>query len=159
MPLRCAVAAVLLRSGWRLALPPTHVFRLATGLVSGLVNGVAAIGGIAVAVMMSAAPIAPAVMRGTLIVLFLFTDLYALAWAAWLPAPAGQPLLGAETLWLAVWLAPSMWAGIHVGQRGFAGVSADQFRRRVLELLMAIAALSVLRALWSLSTTPSLALD
>jgi hypothetical protein len=52
-----------------------------------------------------------------------------------------------------------MWAGIHVGQRGFAGVSADQFRRRVLELLMAIAALSVLRALWSLSTTPSLALD
>jgi len=106
-------------------------------------------------VMLSASPIAPAALRATMIWLFVFTALYALTWAAWLPAPAGQPLLGAETWWLAVWLASSMWAGIYVGQRGFAGVSANVFRRRVLELLMAIAGLSVLRALWSLSATTS----
>ncbi len=47
------LAATLLRSGWRLALQPTPALRLTTGLVSGFVNGVAAIGGIAVAVMLS----------------------------------------------------------------------------------------------------------
>ena len=40
-----------------------------------------------------------------------------------------------------------MLAGIWVGQRSFAGVSPAQFRRHVLNLLMLIAAISVLRAL------------
>ena len=76
------VAAALLRSGVVLALQPTPALRLVTGLVSGFVNGVAAIGGIAVAVLLSSSAMAPAVMRATLILMFLFTDLYALAWAA-----------------------------------------------------------------------------
>lgn len=144
------LAAALLRSGWSLALQPTAGMRLATGLVSGLVNGLAAIGGIAVAVLLSATTLAPAVMRATLILLFLFTDLYALAWAAFLPSEGGQDLLGAHTLQLVLWLAPAMLAGIWVGQRAFAGVSPEAFRRRVLDLLMLIAGLGVLRALWAL---------
>jgi uncharacterized membrane protein YfcA len=147
------LAAALLRSGWSLALQPTAGMRLATGLVSGLVNGVAAIGGIAVAVLLSATTLAPAVMRATLILLFLFTDLYALAWAALLPSEGGQDLLGAHTLQLVWWLAPAMLAGIWVGQRAFVGVSPEAFRRRVLDLLMLIACLGVLRALWALIVT------
>jgi uncharacterized protein len=142
-------AALLLRSGWQLALPPTRGLRLATGLVSGLVNGIAAIGGIAVAVMLSATALAPAAMRATLILLFLFTDLYALGWAAVLPAAQGEALLDAAALRLALWLAPAMLAGIVVGQRFFAGASPERFRRLVLDLLAAMAALSVLRALAS----------
>lgn len=145
------LAAALLRSGWSLALQPTAGTRLATGLVSGLVNGVAAIGGIAVAVLLSATTLAPAVMRATLILLFLFTDLYALAWAALLPGEGGQDLLGARTLQLALWLAPAMLGGIWVGQRAFVGVSPEAFRRRVLDLLMLIAGLGVLRAGWALA--------
>ena len=144
------LAAALLRSGWSLALAPTRATRLATGLVSGLVNGVAAIGGIAVAVLLSATALAPAAMRATMILLFLFTDLYALVWAAVLPGEAGNELLGAHTLQLALWLTPAMLAGIWVGQRAFAGVSPEAFRRHVLSLLMLIAGLSVLRALWAL---------
>jgi uncharacterized protein len=143
-------AATLLRSGWTLALEPTRGMRLATGLVSGFVNGVAAIGGIAVAVLLSSSALAPAAMRATMILLFLFTDLYALAWAAVLPGAAGQELLGAPTLQLALWLAPAMLAGIWVGQRAFAGVSSEAFRRQVLNLLMLIAGSSVLRAAWAL---------
>jgi hypothetical protein len=154
-PLRALIAALLLaaalllRSGWQLMLPPTHGQRLATGLMSGLVNGVAAIGGIAVAVMLSATALAPAAMRATLILLFLFTDLYALAWTALLPAGHGETLLDAVALQLALWLAPAMLAGIMVGQRAFTGVSPARFRRRVLNLLAAIAGLSLLRALAS----------
>ena len=43
-----------------------------------------------------------------------------------------------------------MLAGIWVGQRAFVGVSPEAFRRHVLSLLMLIAGLSVLRALWAL---------
>jgi uncharacterized membrane protein YfcA len=143
------LAAVLLRSGFSLALAPSAGVRLGVGMVSGFVNGVAAIGGIAVAVLLSTSQIAPAVMRATLIALFLFTDLYALACSALVSIGGAAPvsLLGADTLRWALWLAPAMLAGIWVGQRSFAGVSPRQFRRQVLNLLMLIAAISVLRAL------------
>lgn len=163
------VAAVLMRQGWALALAPTRLARLGVGLVSGFVNGAAAIGGIAVALLLSAAKaaparpghdrpgrgdaamLAPAALRATMILLFLFTDLYALLWAALLPSRTESALIGAATLNLALWLAPAMLAGIWVGQRAFAGVAEAAFRRRVLDLLALIAALSVLRALWSLA--------
>ena len=159
LPLRLLIgallltAALLLRSGWQLALAPTRSTRLATGLVSGLVNGVAAIGGIAVAVLLSTTQMAPAVMRATMVLLFLLTDLYALVWAGVLSAgnQHGPPLLGLDTLRWALWLAPAMLAGIWLGNRSFLGVSPAKFKRQVLNLLILIAVLSVLRALWALS--------
>jgi uncharacterized membrane protein YfcA len=148
------LAAVLLRSGLRLALAPTRTVRLATGLVAGFVNGVAAIGGIAVAVLLSTAQMAPAAMRATMIMLLLFTDLYALAWVGIMSAGSetGNALLGADTLRWALSLVPVMLAGIWVGQRSFAGVSPTQFRRHVLNLLILIALVSVVRALLALAT-------
>lgn len=142
------LAAGLLRSGFSLALAPSAGVRLAVGMASGFVNGVAAIGGIAVAVMLSTAQIAPAVMRATMIALFLFTDLYALACSAVVSFGSRAPtaLLGPDTLRWAVWLTPAMLGGIWVGQRSFTGVSPEQFRRHVLNLLMLIASISVLRA-------------
>ncbi len=146
------LAAAALRSGFSLALMPSAGVRLGVGMASGVVNGVAAIGGIVIAVMLSTSQIAPAVMRATLIALFLFTDLYALACSALVPAGAAAPtpLLGIDTVRWAVWLMPAMLAGIWIGQRSFAGVSPAQFRRHVLNLLMLIAAISVLRALTEL---------
>lgn len=148
------IAAVLLRSGFSLALAPTGGVRLCVGLVSGFVNGVAAIGGIAVAVLLSTAQMAPAAMRATLIALFLFTDLYALAWAGIVSAHSetGSALLDSDTLRWALWMAPAMLAGIWLGQRSFAGVSALQFRRHVLNLLILIASISVVRALAGLTS-------
>ena len=142
------LAALLLRAGVSLALAPSAGARLAVGMASGFVNGVAAIGGIAVAVMLSTAQISPAAMRATMIALFLFTDLYALACSAVVSFATTAPteLLGGSTLRWALWLAPAMLAGIWVGQRSFVGVSPAQFRRHVLNLLMLIASISVLRA-------------
>lgn len=142
------LAALLLRAGFAAGLAPTRGMRLATGLASGFVNGLAAIGGIAVAVLLSATALAPAAMRATMIALFLFTDLYALAWAGLLGWTGGAPnaLLGEATLRWALWLLPTMLVGIAIGQRGFAGVSPAVFRRRVLGVLMAVSALTVARA-------------
>jgi uncharacterized membrane protein YfcA len=99
--------------------------------------------------MLSTAQIAPAVMRATLIALFLFTDLYALACSALISLGTNAPveLLGEDAAAWAAWLAPAMLAGIWVGQRSFVGVSPERFRRHVLNLLMLIAAISVLRVL------------
>ena len=145
-------AALLLRRGVALGLTPTRGVRVATGVVSGYVNGLAAIGGIAVAVIMSTAQMVPAAMRATLIVLFLFTDLYALLCAAVLGTSeaGGTPLLGVQTLQHALWWTPAMLAGIWVGHRSFKQVSPARFRVLVLNLLVAIAALGVVRALWAL---------
>jgi uncharacterized membrane protein YfcA len=142
------LAALLLRAGFSMGLEPSWRVRLGTGLVSGFVNGVAAIGGIAVAVLMSATSLAPAAMRATMIVLFLFTDLYALAWAAALPVatPGQAGLLGPHTLVMALALAPAMLAGIWCGRRFFIGLPPQAFRQRVLEALIVMAGLGVLRA-------------
>lgn len=139
-------AALLLRAGFSAGLEPSSGVRLATGLVSGFVNGVAAIGGIAVAVLMSTTSLAPSVMRATMIVMFLFTDLYALAWAAVMPVAGEVSLLGPQTLTMALALTPAMLAGIWCGRRFFVDMPAQQFRQRVLEALIGMAGLGVLRA-------------
>jgi uncharacterized protein len=146
------LAAVMLRLGFSLALAPTPMVRLGVGLASGLVNGLAAIGGIAVAVLLSTSQMLPAAMRATMIVLFLFTDLYALGWAGLVSVASDAPsdLLGDHTWRWAAWLAPAMMLGIWLGQRSFVGVSQADFRRHVLNLLIAIAGLTVSRALLSL---------
>jgi uncharacterized membrane protein YfcA len=153
-PLRLVIGALLLtasallRGGVSIGLAPTRGMRLAVGLISGFVNGLAAIGGIAVAVLLSAGALAPAAMRATMIALFLFTDLYALAWVAILSygVNAQSGLQVPDTLRWALWLLPSMLVGITVGRRGFANVSPAVFRRRVLDLLIGVSALTLLRA-------------
>ncbi|MEJ7688239.1 MAG: sulfite exporter TauE/SafE family protein [Variovorax sp.] len=141
-------AAIALRSGVRGALVPTRGVRLAAGLASGFINGVAAIGGIAVAVLLSSARMPPATLRATLIALLLFSDIVSLACAALIPSPAhaSGSLIGADTIKWALWLAPAMLIGILVGNRSFAGVSPEQFRRQVLNLLIILAAVSMARA-------------
>ncbi|MEO8081374.1 MAG: sulfite exporter TauE/SafE family protein [Caldimonas sp.] len=158
-PLRLVIGALLLaaaalqRRGRSFDLEPTRAVRFAVGSIAGLANGIAAIGGIAVAVLLGTSRLPPVALRATLIVLFLVTDLYALAWSALVPAGAHgtSPLLGPATLAWALWLTPAMLAGIAVGGRFFAGTSPTTFRRRVLDLLIVVAALSVTRALIDLA--------
>ena len=146
-------AALLLRAGTRATLVPTRAVRFGAGLASGFINGVAAIGGIAIAVLLSTTAMAPAALRATMIALLLFSDVVSLASAALMPAAAQASghLLGAGTLKWALWLAPAMLAGIWWGQRSFKGVSPVQFRRHVLNLLVALAAVSVVRSVVALA--------
>lgn len=147
------VGALAQRGGAVLALAPTRPARLFVGAVSGLVNGLAAIGGIVVAALLGPATLAPAALRATLILLFLFTDVYALACAAVASAiglhggASGDTLVGPRTIAWTVVLAPAMLAGIAIGRRAFAGVSPAAFRRRVLDLLLAVAAIAVVRSI------------
>ncbi len=148
------VAAALMRSGVRFALQPTVGVRLATGMVSGFANGVAAIGGIVVALLLSTAQVPAATLRATMVILLLMTDLYALAWAGFISVggDAGLALLNVDTLRTALWMTPAMLLGIWLGSRAFAVMSAEQFRRQVLNLLVLIALAGVIRGLMDLAS-------
>jgi uncharacterized membrane protein YfcA len=152
-PLRLVIGALLLtltvvqRAGLELRLAATPLVRFGVGAASGLANGIAAIGGIVVAVLLGPAQLAPAALRATLIVLFLLTDVYALAWAAFVPADAlSGSLLDRATLAWTACLAPAMLVGIAIGRRAFAGTSVAAFRRRVLDLLLVVSTLAIVRA-------------
>ena len=143
------LAAAALRSGVQLAVAQSRSVLLMTGMVCGVVNGVAAIGGIVVSLLLGATSMSPGAMRATLIALFLFTDLYALAWAAFLTLSdaTAQPLLTMDTVRWVLLLAPAMGAGIWIGQKSFIRASPEQYRRRVLNLLMGVAVISGLKSL------------
>ena len=145
-PLRATVslvilaAAILLLAGFHPPWKDSAPLRLGTGLVSGVLNGLAAIGGMAVAVMLFATTIAGAAARATLIALFFATDLYALAWAG------GHGLLDGTLIAWVAWLLVPMLAGIWIGSRHFLRVDEAGFRRGVLSVLAGIAALGLVRA-------------
>ena len=145
-------AAIFLRTGHRFEIQVTPTVQFTAGLASGFISGVAAIGGISLAALLSATKMAPATLRATLIVLLLFSDLVSLASAALMPtsSAATTALLSMNTLKWAAWLTPGMLAGIWFGQRHFKHVAPEIFRRYVLNLLIVLATVSALRALFSL---------
>jgi uncharacterized membrane protein YfcA len=62
---------------------------------------------------------------------------------------AGQRgLVNRGTLLWAAWLVVPMLIGIATGGHGFARASESQFRRAMLGLLAAVAAMGMIRALW-----------
>jgi uncharacterized protein len=134
------VFAVALARRWR---PPWHDgrgTRLATGLVSGLCNGLAAIGGLAAVVMLLSSAVAVASTRATLIGLFVFIDLYSLAVAS------GHGLVGASMLVATAWLLLPMLIGVALGSRWYARVDEQRFRRVVVFTLIALASLGLVAA-------------
>jgi uncharacterized membrane protein YfcA len=145
-PLRATVslvilaAAILLLTGFHPPWKDSSPLRFGTGLVAGLLNGLAAIGGMAVAVMLFATTISGAAARATLIALFFATDLYSLAWAG------GHGLLDRALVAWVAWLVVPMLVGIWIGSRHFLKVDEAGFRRGVLSVLTAIAALGVVRS-------------
>lgn len=136
------IAAVLLLSGFKAPWSDTPALRLGTGFVSGVFNGLAAIGGMAVAVMLFTTTISGAVARATLIALFFATDLYSLAWAG------GNGLLDANLLRWVGWLLVPMLIGIAIGRKHFLRVDEAGFRRGVLRVLAVMAGLGLVRAVW-----------
>ena len=136
------IAATLLLSGFRPPWSDTPALRLGTGVVSGVFNGLAAIGGMAVAVMLFTTAVSGAAARATLIALFFATDLYSLAWAG------GNGLLDVNLLRWIGWLFVPMLVGIALGHQHFLRVDEAGFRRAVLRVLAVMAGLGLVRAAW-----------
>jgi uncharacterized membrane protein YfcA len=143
------VIALAQLQGLRPQGPPGKALQWGTSMVSGWLNGLAAIGGIAVAMVFNQTRLAPAVMRASLVVLFLFTDLFALLCLALMAQLSIVPtslhdISGPTAFWSAAWL-PAMLLGIWLGHRQSDRISPERFRRWVQILLVLIAVLMGLR--------------
>lgn len=158
--LRLVVGTALLLTSaglrWRSA-KPLHTngrILVATGVLSGALNGLAASGGVAAALLMAACHVPALAMRGTLIAYVTFASGYTLLWAGIFShgGDTGIDVFSAETLrWILV-LAPGMLLGMRLGRKAFARSNPEGFRLLVLNLLMLISSLSVARALFEILT-------
>src|ERR1700682_2537278 len=148
LPLRLAVSTIILvmaltlLSGFRPSWGDGIGVRLGTGLVAGFMSGLSSLGGMIAATMLFTTSLPAARLRATLIALFVMSASYALMWAA------QRGLVHRGTLLWAAWLMVPMLVGIMIGRNGFARVSESQFRRAVLGVLAAVAAMGMIRALW-----------
>lgn len=132
--------SLILLSGWQLHRPIGATGNLGVGVISGMANS-AGVGGLPTAAFLTAQPIAPAVFRATMIVFLTGIDMMAL------PVMAANGLTGIDTL-IGVGLAfPILGAGIWAGSRRFASADQASFRRGVVILLTALAALNIARVL------------
>ncbi len=153
-PMRLAVSGCLLMialamlSGLAPRLAPKRrpgaAGALAVGGAAGLLNGAAGIGG-PPAIVFYFATAGTAVGRASLIAFFLFTDVYALAWAG------GTGLID-TTGWRLIAVAlPFSLAGIWIGQRLYVALDEARLRRLIWHLLAVLGALGVGNGLWRLA--------
>ncbi len=137
-----AVAVALLWRGFRLRRLPGGMATFTTGLVAGLFNGSAAIGGPPVILFYFSSPAGVAVSRASLIAYFLGTDLIAAGVAA------AYGLISRALLLRTALLVLPLIAGVATGHRHFVRTNPESFRRFVLALLLALAVAGMLRAVW-----------
>lgn len=121
---------------------------LGTGLVgvgSGVANGAAAVGGLPVALFLSAEDETPKVFRATMILYLGLLDII----GSTLLVNAG--ITTVETALAAAIGAPVMLLGLWMGGRHFLSATPDAFRRSTLWLLVALALTAAGQALWNLA--------
>lgn len=137
------VIALLMLSGLASRLAPRRqpgpLGATAVGIASGLLNGAAGIGG-PPAIVFYFSTAGTEVSRATLIAFFLFTDLYALAWAggAGLLATAGWPLI--------VVALPFALLGVWLGSRLYLRLDEAKLRQLIWLLLAGLGALGLISA-------------
>jgi uncharacterized membrane protein YfcA len=149
VPLRLAVSTIILcvattlLAGFRPRWGDGIGVRLGTGLVAGFMAGLSSVGGMIAAMMLFTTSLPSARLRATLIALFVLSASYGLLWAG------QRGLVNRGTLLWAAWLVVPMLIGIAIGRHGFTRASESQFRRAMLGVLAAVAAMGMLRALWA----------
>ena len=134
-------SALVLLAGLRLRARGTRTTVMAVGLASGVCNGAVAMGGLPVAVFLTAEGADPRALRAAVVAYFFLLDLAGLFFLA----RAG--LVREGTLSLAVLALPVLVGGMWLGGRHFLGATPDGFRRVTLVLLVVLATAGLARAL------------
>lgn len=137
------IALLVLASGWRFTTAPRLETRLGVGLASGLLAGLASIGGPPVIVYWLSSATSVSQMRNNLLAFFACTSALALVLFGW------RGLLTPQVLWLVALCAPGYGLGIWLGTRLFPHASPETYRRLAYGMVgaSALASLPVLDAL------------
>lgn len=133
--------ALALAMGWTLARPAGPGLRFGTGLFSGLANA-GGVGGLPVVVLLAAQTTAPRRFRATLIGYFLLLGIWTLPMLWW----AG--LIPRDTLIVTALALPLFLLGNAMGSARFVATDPRRFGRLVNALLLVLAFMGLMRALW-----------
>jgi uncharacterized membrane protein YfcA len=149
-PMRIVINAVVLALtvmlfwGFYPRKSPTPGGTIGIGVLSGVINGASANGGPPVILFFLSSPAGSAVGRASLIVFFLFTDVFA-SFFYW-----QKGMIDGNTLYFtAVFLLP-LGLGMLAGSRLFAAIDEKRFNAAVLCLLMAISVIALVRSVMAL---------
>jgi len=126
------LTSLLLQRGWRLERLPGTGGLLALGVLSGVLNGLAAIAGPPVIALFFALRRSPEVTRASLAAFFLCNGVLGLSLAL------GKGLIAPGELWLAALLCPAMILGTTLGGRLFTGDLKRHYRLVGLVALLAV---------------------
>ncbi len=145
-PMQAAIAATVFGLSlllWRkvqLARMPGRTQTTLAGIGSGLLNGGGAIGGPPVILFYLSSPKDVAVSRASMIAFFLGLDGMAIGFGL------ADGLVTHQAWITSVFCLLPLWVGIGVGNRWFGRSDPERFRRKVLILLMLLAAMAFVRA-------------
>ena len=146
-PMRAAIAAIviilvlLLMSGFSLKRKPGTPATMATGLVSGTLNGAATIGGPPVILFFFSSQAGVDISRASVIAYFFATDVLASIICI------ARGLILQQTLTLTAVLLIPLVIGIQAGNRSFFRTEPETFKKRVMILLMVLSFVSLVRSL------------
>lgn len=141
LALAVAVSALFLLKGFRMTKYPSRTGILATGFLSGALNGAFGIAGPPVILFFFSGPAGATVARASLIAYFVGADFVSLA-----SAGANGLITRQGLIQFLIWL-PTMMIAVWLGARAFKGVDPAVFRRWVLFLLLGLACLTGAKAL------------
>jgi uncharacterized membrane protein YfcA len=117
--------------------------KIATGTISGVVNGFSTLGGLPVALFLLVTSIQPAVIRGSLAALFFLTDIYAFT----LSFLSG--IIDMITIYRVLSIILVLPLGIYIGDKFFVKVKEATYRKAVFYFLILISLIGILRILLS----------
>lgn len=131
----------LLWSGFSLKTMPGKPLTILTGVISGIFNGGAAIGGPPVVMFYFSSPKSSHISRASLIAFFLVTDVIASG------VCAANGLITDKTFYLLLLFTLPLFIGLNLGSRSYFKTDPELFRKRVLILLLLMASSTLLRSL------------
>jgi uncharacterized membrane protein YfcA len=134
------IMCAALLSGWSLRRKVGTVGTVGVGIVSGLANA-AAIGGLPVALFLTAKNLLASVFRATMIFYLCAIDIVAL------PILGYAGVISSDTFIAAALCIPLLGAGVWLGGRKFVSTAPENFRRMAISLLAFLAVLGLAKSL------------
>lgn len=134
-------AALLLLRGWKLRKKANDKGAFAVGIASGVANGAVGMGGLPVALFLTADGDSPAKIRAAVTAYFFLLDVMGLTFLF------NAGLIDQDTIKTAGLAFPVLIIGMTLGTRHFMGATPEGFRRITLLMLILIALAGIIRSL------------
>ena len=138
------ISVILIARGFQLSKPPGKALAGATGILSGFLSGAVGMPGPPLILLYLSAPLPVAVLRGTAVAFFLFTDIVSLGAMGWSGILDWGVLVRAALLW------PVAEIGVWAGRQLYGVASGEQVKRLALMLLGVLGLTAIIKATFAL---------